>query len=392
MKQLIKERAAELSSRLIEIRRFIHANPELSFEEHNTAKYVFDFLTDLGLSPSYMANTGVVAVIEGAKPGKTIALRADLDALPIQEDSAQPYCSTKPGVMHACGHDVHTTSLLGAAHILTGLKSEITGSVKLIFQPGEEQLPGGASLMIKEGVLENPQPAAILGQHVFTDLEVGKVGFRSGQYMASCDEIHISVHGRGGHAAMPHKNIDPVLISAHIITGIQQIVSRRANPLTPSVVSFGKVEANGATNVIPDTVSLAGTFRTFDETWRNQAHHEIKTLCEELAVAMGGSCDVDIRKGYPYVHNNPLLTEQARSAAVEFLGEENVVNLDMRMTGEDFSFYTQEMPGSFYRLGVRNEAKGITHPVHTTKFDVDESCLEIGAGLMAWIAINYLEE
>ena len=387
----VKERADHYFSKLVEIRKHLHQHPELSFEENKTADFVFSTLKSVGLHPERMAKTGVVAMINGGHSGPVIALRADLDALPIQEMNDVPYKSLNNGVMHACGHDVHTASLLGAAMILNDLKADLSGSIKLIFQPGEEKLPGGASIMIKEGVLENPKPASIVGQHVFPELEVGKVGFRSGMYMASCDEIHITVKGKGGHGAMPHLAIDPVLISSHLVIALQQVVSRKSNPLIPSVLSIGKFIANGATNVIPDQVKLEGTFRTFDEEWRIEAHQEIMKIAENLVSSMGGTCDIDIKKGYPFVYNDEELTERSRLSAAKYLGEQNVVELPMRATGEDFSFYTQAIPGTFYRLGVANAAKGITHPVHSAHFDADEEALRIGSGLMAWIAMNELK-
>lgn len=387
----VKERADHYFSKLVEIRKHLHQHPELSFEENKTADFVFSALKSVGLQPERMAKTGVVAMINGGHSGPVIALRADLDALPIQEMNDVSYKSLNNGVMHACGHDVHTTSLLGAAMILNDLKADLSGSIKLIFQPGEEKLPGGASIMIKEGVLENPKPTSIVGQHVFPELEVGKVGFRSGMYMSSCDEIHITVKGKGGHGAMPHLAIDPVLISSHMVIALQQVVSRKSNPLIPSVLSIGKFIANGATNVIPDQVKLEGTFRTFDEEWRIEAHQEIIKIAENLVSSMGGTCDINIKKGYPYVYNDEALTERSRLSAVNYLGEQNVVELPMRSTGEDFSFYTQAMPGTFYRLGIANAAKGITRPVHSAYFDADKEALRIGSGLMAWIAINELK-
>ncbi|MHA6246642.1 M20 metallopeptidase family protein [Pontibacter sp. CAU 1760] len=376
----------------VEVRRHLHANPELSFEEHHTAAYVREVLERYGLEPESMAGTGLVALIQGRNPGKkTIALRADLDALPILEANEVPYKSTNTGVMHACGHDVHTASLLGAARILQEMKEEFEGTVKLIFQPGEEKFPGGASIMIKEGVLQNPTPQGIVGQHVFPMLPAGKVGFRPGMYMASADEIYITVKGKGGHAAMPEQNIDTVLIASHLIVALQQIVSRHASPKVPSVLSFGKVEAKGATNVIPNEVKIEGTFRTMNEVWRKEAHKRIKKLAEGLCESMGGSCEIDIKNGYPYLQNDPELTERARAAAEAYLGADNVVDLDLWMGAEDFAYYSQEVPACFYRLGTRNEARGIVSSVHTPTFDIDEAALETSIGLMAYIALQELQ-
>lgn len=388
VKQLAKAYAPET----VQVRRHIHANPELSFEEHNTAAYVKQELAKYGIEAQQMATTGLVALIKGKKPEKkVIALRADMDALPITEANEVAYKSRNVGVMHACGHDVHTASVLGTARILQEMREEFEGTVKLVFQPGEEKFPGGASIMIKEGVLQNPAPESMIGQHVFPLLPAGKVGFKSGMYMASADEIYITVTGKGGHAALPEMNIDPVLISAHLIVALQQIVSRHASPKVPTVLSFGKVEAKGATNVIPNEVKIEGTFRTMDEVWRREAHQKIKKLAESLCESMGGSCDIDIKNGYPFLQNDPAVTGIVRAAAEAYLGKENVVDLDLWMGAEDFAYYTQQVPACFYRLGTRNEERGITSGVHTPTFDIDEAALETGIGLMAWVALKELE-
>jgi len=385
----IKEIAKAIHATIIANRRHLHQHPELSFHEFETQKFVEQQLKAIGINEfERAANTGIVALIKGKNPTKkVIALRGDMDALPIIEENKTEYISQNIGVMHACGHDVHTSSLLGAAEILFQLKNEFEGTIKLIFQPGEEKLPGGASLMIKENVLKNPTVNNIIGQHVMPQLPVGTVGFRGGLYMASTDELYVKVIGKGGHGAMPHLNIDPVLISAHIITSLQQIVSRNASPIIPSVLSFGKVIANGATNVIPNEVYMEGTFRTLDENWRTEAHKKMKRMAEMIAESMGGKCEFEIRKGYPFLKNDIELTSRAKKYAQEYLGKENVVDLDIWMAAEDFSYFTQELPACFYRLGTRNEERGITSSVHTPTFDIDENALEIGAGLMAWIAV-----
>lgn len=394
LKHLIKEKAASYKEEVIAIRRHLHQHPELSFEEYNTAKYVCAKLDEYGIEyQSGVVKTGVVGLIKGNNPdSKTVALRADLDALPIVEENEVEYKSINDGVMHACGHDVHTASLLGAAKILNEIKDEFNGTIKLIFQPGEEILPGGASLMIKEGVLENPTPDSIIGQHVYPQLEAGKVGFKSGMYMASTDELFMTVKGKGGHAALPHLNVDPVLITAHILTSLQQVVSRMGHPTAPTVLSFGKMIANGATNIIPDKVELEGTFRAMDEEWRANAHVKMKKMAESIAESMGGECDFKIAKGYPYLVNDKKVTNKAKQAAMEFLGEENVVELDLRMTGEDFAYYSQIVPACFYRLGIKNEASNITSGLHTSTFNVDEDSIETSIGLMSWIALNELKE
>lgn len=389
----VKTLAQQFYQDILAVRRHLHQHPELSYEEFETQKYVHTQLEAIGITDiKAVAGTGLVALIKGKNPeSKTIALRGDMDALPITELNDVVYKSVNNGVMHACGHDVHTSCVLGAAKILFQLKDSFEGTVKLVFQPGEEKLPGGASLMIKEGVLTQPKVDKMLGQHVMPLLPVGTVGFRSGLYMASTDEIYVKVKGKGGHGAMPHLNIDPVLITAHIITALQQLVSRMANPSIPSVLSFGKVIANGATNIIPDEVYLEGTFRTMDEKWRAEAHIKMKKLAEGIAASMGGTCDFDIHRGYPFLKNNPELTERAKQYAVEYLGADKVVDLDIWMAAEDFAYYTQEVPATFYRLGVRNEAKGITSSVHTPTFNIDEEALEVGMGLMAWIAVKELK-
>ena len=391
LKNRIQELAASVLESTIQNRRHLHAHPELSFQEHQTVAFVAAKLDELGITYKPMATTGLVALITGDKPSdQVVALRADMDALPIQETNEVAYKSTNAGVMHACGHDAHTASLLGTAAILQQLKAEFGGTIKLIFQPAEELLPGGAKQMIQEGVLENPKPQAVLGQHVMPFIETGKVGFRSGKYMASTDELYVTVKGKGGHAAQPQQNIDPVMITAQILVSLQQIVSRTANPNTPSVLSFGKVQANGATNVIPNEVKLEGTFRTMDEAWRTEAHIRMKKMAEGIAESMGGTCEFEIRKGYPFLVNEEKLTAQAKQFAKDYLGKENVLDLDIWMAAEDFAYYSQVADACFYRLGTRNEAKGITSSVHTPTFDIDENAFAISTGLMAYIALKRL--
>lgn len=391
IKTKIQELAKNIHQGVIANRRHLHQNPELSFHEENTSAFVASKLDELGIPYKRMAGNGLVALLKGEKPSeKVVALRGDMDALPITEANDVPYKSKNPGVMHACGHDVHTSSLLGTAHILNQIKSDFGGTVKFIFQPAEEKLPGGASLMIKEGVLENPKPQAVIGQHVMPLIDAGKVGFRAGKYMASTDEIYVTVKGKGGHGAQPQQNIDPVIITAHILTALQQVVSRFADPKSPSVLSFGKVIANGATNVIPNEVYLEGTFRTMDEKWREEAHVKMKKMAEGMAESMGGSCDFEIRKGYPFLINEEKLTAKLRAFAEGYLGKENVLDLDIWMAAEDFAYYSQVADACFYRLGTRNEERGITSSVHTPTFDVDESALELSTGLMAYLALKEL--
>jgi len=406
----IKEKIKTLSEKylpeIIQVRRHLHEHPELSFEEYNTSRFIASKLKEFGIPfQGEIVKTGIVGIIQGnlphpaagsgghASPSKEknpscIALRADMDALPITEANEVDYKSRNVGVMHACGHDVHTASLLGAAKILQELRSEFSGTVKLIFQPGEEKAPGGASLMIKEGVLEKPRPTAIFAQHVFPTLEAGKVGFRSGKYMASTDEIYLTVRGKGGHAAMRGTYVNPLLIASEILIALE---NRFSDCSVPTVLAFGRMNANGATNVIPDEVKIEGTFRTMDEPWRKEAQDIIRQVAGIKAKSMGGSCEITILTGYPALHNDEKTTLKTKKSMEEFLGKENVVELELRMTGEDFSFFAQQIPACFYRLGTANTAKGITSGVHTPTFNVDESALKTGMGLMAWIAITEMQ-
>ncbi|GIV33768.1 MAG: N-acyl-L-amino acid amidohydrolase [Chitinophagales bacterium] len=382
----IRSLASRFFGDVVAYRHALHVQPELAFQENNTARFIASRLKEFNIPfKSGVAKTGIVALLQGKNPKKKIiALRADMDALPIEEANKVSYRSRNPGVMHACGHDVHMASLLGTARILAHLRDEWEGTVKFIFQPSEEKAPGGASVMIKEGVLKNPKPACILGQHVTPELEVGKIGIRKGVFMASSDELYITIKGKGGHAAQPHKLIDPVLIASHVIVGLQQVVSRQASPLIPSVLSFGKVIANGATNIIPDEVKIEGTFRTFDEQWRKEAKVRMKQLAEQLAASMGGRCVFNIVESYPVLINDSQLTETIALRAADYVGASNVVEMDMRMGSEDFAFYSHHIPACFYRLGTGNAQRGICSPVHTPTFDIDERALEIGMGFMAY--------
>lgn len=389
----IQEVAADIQQEVIAMRRHLHQYPELSFQEVETGRYIADQLRALGVPHQHgVAENGVVALIEGRKgTGKVFALRADFDALPIQEANDVPYRSTRPGIMHACGHDVHTASLLGAARILWRLRDQFAGTVKLIFQPGEEKTPGGASIMIREGVLENPSPVGIIGQHVHPPLEVGKIGMRPGLYMASTDEVYLTVRGRGGHGAIPQDTVDPIVVTAQLITALQTLVSRQADPTLPTVLTFGHIASTGgSTNVIPNEVKLKGTFRTMDEDWRYEAHRRMTKMVNGIAVGMGAEAELFIDVGYPFLRNDEALTERVFAYAKTYMGEENVVELPIRMTGEDFSYYSQKIPACFYRLGTGNPAKNITSPIHTDTFNVDEDCFRHSTGLMAYLALREL--
>ena len=384
----IKQLTESAFDEIVEIRRYIHKNPELSFKEHKTSAYIKSVLTSWGVSfTEDIADTGIVVLLEGNNPSsKTLALRADFDALPITEESEIDYCSVNKGVMHACGHDAHTASLLGVVKILNNLKQEWEGSVKFIFQPAEEMLPGGAQQMIKEGVLENPKVEKMIGQHVFPDLEVGKVGFRLGKYMASTDELHITIKGKGGHAALPHKYNSPLLAAAKLITDLD--ISFVKEKDQPSVLAIGFIEGLGSTNVIPEQVKLKGTLRAMDEDFRATAYKRMQKIALEVAKYYGLEIDFDIRKGYPSLVNDEALTKKSIAFAKQYLGEGNVIDLPIRMTAEDFSYYSHEVPSTFYRLGTANKSKGITYGLHTSRFNIDEQSLKIGMGLMAYLAIK----
>ena len=389
----IKNLAKQYAPEFIEVRKHLHANPELSYIEYKTAEFVKQQLTQMGIEFEAKATTGIVGIIKGNKPSaRVIALRADMDALPIQEENAVAYKSINDGVMHACGHDVHTTILLGAAKILNELKDELAGTVKLIFQPGEERNPGGASYMIRDGALENPKPQGIVGLHVHPGLNVGQLSFRKGRVMASADEIFITIRSKGGHAAAPHLTADTILIAAHLIVSLQQIISRNNNPTSPSVLSICSIQGGNTTNVIPSEVKLMGTFRAMDETWRYKAHELIRKQATGIVESMGAELDLHIDVGYPAVDNDVEFTTAAWKLAEQFMGKEHVEETEMRMGAEDFGYYTQIIPGCFYRLGVRNEAKGIIHQVHTPRFDIDENAIEIGIGMMAFLGANLLNE
>lgn len=387
--QQVKKLSKKYADEFIEIRHHLHAHPELSYKEFETSKFIQQKLTELNIPFEVKATTGVIGLIKGKNPTKrVVALRGDMDALPITEENDVVYRSTNPGVMHACGHDVHTTCLLGAAKILNELKDEWEGTVKLIFQPGEEKNPGGASILIKEGVLENPAPESIYALHVHPTLEVGKLSFRGGMVMASADELYITIKGKGGHAAAPQNTADTILIASHLIVALQQIISRNNNAFNPSVLSITSVQGGHTTNVIPSEVKLMGTFRAMNEEWRFKAHKLITKMATELVHSMGGEIDLTIDVGYPFVLNDTVLSAAARKKGELYLGADNVEETELRMGAEDFAYYSHKIPGCFFRLGAGNIAKGISSGVHTPTFNIDESAIEIGMGMMAFLAMD----
>jgi amidohydrolase len=384
MIERIKELAKQYAPEFVAIRHHLHEHPELSYQEFETSKFIQQKLGEYNIPFEIKATTGVIGLIKGKNPdSRIVALRADMDALPITEQNDVPYKSKKEGIMHACGHDVHTSCLLGAAKILSQTKDEWQGTVKLLFQPGEEKNPGGASLLIKEDVLENPKPQAIFALHVNPQLEVGNLSFRDGKVMASADELYITIKGKGGHAAAPHWTVDTILVASHLIVSLQQIISRNNNPFSPSVLSITAINGGYTTNVIPTEVKLMGTFRAMDEEWRFKAHELIRKQTKELVHSMGAEADVHIDVGYPCVYNNEALHIKAKELAENFIGADKVGETEMRMGAEDFGYYSQKIPGCFFRLGTANKAKGITAGVHTPMFNIDENAIEIGIGMMA---------
>ena len=392
MLEQIKQLNEDYFGEIVRLRRTIHQNPELAFEERETARLVIDTLEPLGFDlRTGVARTGIVATLEGAHPGPTVALRGDMDALPIQEENEFDFVSKNAGKMHACGHDAHTSSLLGTAMILARLRDSLHGSVRFLFQPSEERLPGGAKPMIAEGALSGPAaPKAIFGQHVQPDLPAGTIGVRDGMYMASADEIYISVRGTGGHAAGPHLlKTDAVLVASHIVVALQSVISRHCPPDVPSVLTIGRVVADGATNVIPERARLEGTFRAMDETWRFRAHDLMRRIVEHTASAFGAEADLDVQVGYPALYNHAEETDFVRSAAGEYVGTDRVVELDRWYASEDFAWYLKELPGTFYRIGTGNEERGIVHGLHTSRFTIDEEALRVAPGFMAYVAARY---
>jgi hippurate hydrolase len=385
----IQQLAAGAIDNVIAFRRDMHQYPELSFHEERTAGAITSFLDNLSIPyTTGWAGYGVVAEINGNHSGNTIMLRADMDALPIEEQTEVPFRSQHSGIMHACGHDVHCASLLGVATLLTQLRDELQGRVILIFQPGEEKLPGGASIMIREGLLDKYKPACILAQHVFPSMDAGHVGFREGLYMASADELYITITGKGGHAATPHLAIDPIMVAARVVTGLQDVVDRIKDPLKPAVLTIGSINSvGGATNVIPDEVRLMGTLRAMDETWRYQAHDRIRQTVSNIAQAAGATGETRIDVGYPCLVNHAAITHQCEKLAATFLGEQFVHALPQRMTSEDFAFYSQLVPATFYRLGTGFAGRE-NPPVHSSHFDIDEKSLLTGMSLMAFLALS----
>ena len=395
LKQEINNLAASYFEETIQHRHHLHQFPELSFQEYATADYVEKTLKSIGFTDvRRISKTGIVALLSPSNAKqKVVGLRADLDALPIIETNNVSYRSTNKGVMHACGHDVHTAILLTVAKILFEIKHQIKGNIKLIFQPGEELLPGGASLLIKEGVLQNPEVDCLIAQHVTPQIEAGKIGFKKGLFMASTDEIYLTVKGKGGHAAMPHTYINPLLIASAILSKLHEafMIDKIQNEQQiPTVLAFGKIEGSGATNVIPDVVNIAGTFRTLDEKWRNTCHEMLTEIAQQTAIEMGGACDVSIHHGYPSLVNDEQITSSCMQTAASIIGDNNVLNLDYRMTAEDFAYFSQIKPVCFYRLGTGNAAKDTQHNVHTSNFNIDEDVLKFAPAVMASMAIDLL--
>ena len=402
----IKQLAHAQREEVIEWRRWMHRHPDLSQEEYGTMEFVAERLRAMGLEPKTgIGKTGVMAMLEGrgVPPGGTplqgdkeirqycVALRSDYDALPITECTGLPFASEKPGVMHACGHDMHTCSLLGAIKILMQLKDQFSGTLMFIFEPSEEKYPGGARMMMEDGLFDDITPNEIYSFHCLPEMDFGKVGMRKGKYMASTDELYWTVKGLGGHGATPHLSVDPIVVASHIVIALQQVVSRNAAPMMPTVLTIGKIqEVGGRTNIIPDTVKMEGIIRTFDEKWRLEAHEKIRKISTGVAEAMGAECDLFIDYGYPYVFNDDACTQQVHDNACAYVGEENVEWLDLRMTAEDFAFFAQKIPACYFRIGIHEPGTPFSN-LHRPNLMVDERSLELANGLIAYNALMALK-
>ena len=389
----MKELAHAQHAELVNIRRHLHENPELGFEEVATAQYIADYLAGLGLEVTrQVAKTGVVALIRGVQPGKTVAIRADMDALPIQELNEVPYKSKHPGKMHACGHDAHVAAAIGAARILWELRDQINGNVKFIFQPAEEA-PGGAEPMIAAGVLENPTVDAIIGGHVWGGLESGIIEVMSGPTMASSDIIRLKIIGKGGHAAQPHTTIDPIVIASEIVGALQKIVSRQTDPFEAVVISICSFHAGDVFNVIPHSAYMEGAVRTLNNELRQELPQKIEKIIRGITEPYGATYELDYYLGYPVTVNDPGVTETVRRAAISVLGGDKVrVAARASMGGEDYAYFLNKVPGTYIRIGTRNPEKGICQEMHHPRFDIDEAVLELTPVVYAQAAFDLLAE
>ncbi len=385
---IVQSNAEEMLETTIGFWHYLHSNPELSFKEQNTSSFVRKILQENGIEVYGGLNeNGLIGIINGKKQGKTVGIRAELDALPIIEHTNIAFKSKNSGVMHACGHDIHMSSLLGASIILNRMKEQLAGKILLIFEAGEELLPGGATEIINSDIFKNNLPDIMLGFHILPEMAAGKAGFCEGQYMASGDEIHLTVQGKGGHAALPHTTINPILITSKLLLSLKERIDAETPSQIQTILSFGKVTASGATNIIPDNVYIEGTFRTMDEEWRKKAHLLIETISKEICQSLGGDCIVDIRKGYPSIFNNPIICNRVKQLTQEYLGDANVIDLDRRMTTDDFAYFSQIIPSVFFRLGVGFE-NGEIHQLHSSTFVANQEILKYSSGLLTWICIN----
>lgn len=395
--QQIAKAAESLRSQLIAQRRDFHMHPELSNREERTSGIVAEHLRALGLEDvkTGVGKYGVTALLKGTKPGPVVAVRADMDALPIQEVNDVPYKSLTPNVKHACGHDAHTTIELGVAEILSHMRGEIHGTIKFIFQPAEEGAPageeGGAALMIKEGALESPRPQAIFGLHVMPVVEVGQIIYNSGPAMASSDHFVITIHGKKVHGAYPHDGIDAVVVAAECVTALQTIRSRRIDTTEPLVITVGIIQGGNRFNIIADEVKLEGTVRTLSEDVRKRAQVLMRETLDGITKAYGATFDMNYTEGAAVTYNEPALVEETLPTIRRIIGEKNVVTRKPQMGAEDFSYFQKVVPGFYYFLGVGNKAKGITAQIHTPEFDLDEESLVIGVKVMSNILLDYLD-
>lgn len=392
IKEIILRKSNELNAEVIRLRRHLHKHPELSYKETETAKYISDWLSANGIEHrKEIAGTGIIAIIKGnIKGDKVIAIRAEMDALPVFERNISDYSSINHGIMHACGHDAHMAMLMGAALIMQHIRDHFQGTILLIFQPGEEKSPGGAKLMIESGDLSNPKPDIIIAQHNLPELESGKTGFRAGRYMASCDEIYITVNGTGGHAALPGLTTDQIFIASNLVVRLKTLMAEAQKIRNiPTVLGIGRISGEGATNVIPEKVEIAGTFRTFDEDWRSEGIVLIRSIAKDTGKEFNVNIEVDIAEGYPVLVNDEMLTEMAVSFSSDLLGKEKIERFDLRMSSDDFSFYSSLAPSLYYRIGLRKPGTEMKK-LHTPDFDIDEDGLETGVANLSWLVYNFL--
>lgn len=394
LRQIILDGSEKLQTEVIGLRRHFHRNPELSYNEYKTSSFIEEWLKENGIPyRGGIAGTGIIATVSGTAKGKrVIGVRAEMDALPVDERAENDFSSINKGIMHACGHDAHLAMLMGTGKLLNGMRDKFGGTVLLIFQPGEEKSPGGARLMIESGAFSDPKPDMFIAQHVLPELETGKIGYKPGRYMASCDEIYITVKGKGGHAALTALHTDQIYIASNLVVKLKNTMSERQSARKiPTVLGIGRISGEGATNVIPEKVEIAGTFRTFDEKWRSEALNHIRLVADVIAREFGVNAEVRIAEGYPVLVNDEKITKAAVELSAGLVGEENIETYDIRMSSDDFSFYGALAPSLYYRVGIKKKGAEMKK-LHTPDFDIDEEGLKTGVANMTWLICNFLEK